>query len=48
MESLGAGIGSGLYASQPTFRAKLDDCDALVGKQLGRPLKEILFGNHRN
>jgi amino acid adenylation domain-containing protein/non-ribosomal peptide synthase protein (TIGR01720 family) len=37
-----AGMGRGLYAVEPVFRAALDRCAAVVGDGLGRPLPELL------
>jgi acyl transferase domain-containing protein len=38
-----SGMGQELYATQPVFKAKLDECDQLLGRQLGKPLKDVLF-----
>src|SRR5581483_2788316 len=38
-----AGMGRGLYETQPAFRAALDRCAALLQGELDRPLLEVLF-----
>ena len=38
-----AGMGRSLYETQPTFRAALDRCAALLAPELDRPLLELLF-----
>ena len=38
-----AGMGRGLYETQPTFRAALDRCATLLDGELERPLLEVLF-----
>ena len=38
-----AGMGRGLYASQPAFREALDRCAAVLDEELGRPLLPLLF-----
>src|SRR5690606_34718164 len=38
-----AGMGRQLYVMHPTFRAALDDCDALLRPHLDRSLLSILF-----
>ena len=37
-----AGMGCGLYASEPLFRAALDECAALLASSLDQPLVELL------
>jgi amino acid adenylation domain-containing protein/thioester reductase-like protein len=38
-----AGMGKGLYGTQPVFRAALDECAEILNPILGRPLLEIIF-----
>src|SRR5579884_2585264 len=38
-----AGMGQALYATQPTFRAALDRCAALLEGALDRPLLDLLY-----
>nr|WP_167398830.1 type I polyketide synthase [Sphingomonas aurantiaca] len=40
-----AGMGRGLYAGEPVFRATIDACDAAVGDRLGRRLVDLLYGD---
>jgi natural product biosynthesis luciferase-like monooxygenase protein/amino acid adenylation domain-containing protein len=37
------GMGKGLYAAEPVFRAALDRCQQIVGDRLDRPLLDIMF-----
>lgn len=37
------GMGRKLYSSQPTFRAALDRCDAILQPKLGKSLLDILY-----
>jgi acyl transferase domain-containing protein len=39
-----AGMGRGLYAAEPVFRAALDECAALLASDLDRPLLDLLAG----
>ncbi len=39
-----AGMGEGLYASEPVFRAVLDRCDALIKAERGVSLLDVMFG----
>lgn len=36
-------MGRELYETQPTFRAVLDRCDAILREELGRSLLELLY-----
>ncbi|MDX2205397.1 MAG: SDR family NAD(P)-dependent oxidoreductase [Hyphomicrobiaceae bacterium] len=38
-----AGMGRGLYASEPVFRAALDRCAGILASRLPRPLLEVMF-----
>jgi len=38
-----AGMGKALYEAEPTFRAAIDECDALLTPELGRSLRDLLF-----
>ncbi|WP_330176889.1 acyltransferase domain-containing protein [Streptomyces sp. NBC_01498] len=38
------GMGRGLYAAEPVFRAALDECAELLAGQAEVPLRELLFG----
>ena len=40
-----AGMGRTLYASQPTFRAVIDQCDELLRPLLKTPLRTVLFAD---
>ena len=40
-----AGMGRGLYASEPAFRRVLDRCDAILRPEMDRPLLEVLFAD---
>ena len=40
-----AGMGRALYATEPAFRAVIDECAALLATRLDRPLADILFGS---
>ncbi|MBI1357397.1 MAG: SDR family NAD(P)-dependent oxidoreductase [Acidobacteria bacterium] len=42
-----AGMGRGLYETQPTFRAAIDQCAALLEPLLDAPLTELLFDGGR-
>ncbi|MGW7054480.1 beta-ketoacyl synthase N-terminal-like domain-containing protein [Streptomyces sp. NPDC054887] len=39
------GMGQGLYATEPAFRAALDECAALLVSHLDVPLHELLFSD---
>lgn len=39
------GMGRQLYETQPTFRQALEDCDAILGSYLDKPLLEILYSD---
>jgi acyl transferase domain-containing protein len=39
------GMGRDLYEHEPTFRAVMDDCDALLRPHLGVPLLEVMYGD---
>jgi len=39
-----AGMGRGLYETQPAFRRALDRCDAILRPLLEKPLLDVLFG----
>src|SRR5581483_8579174 len=39
-----AGMGRGLYETQPTFRRALERCDAALRGELARPLLDVLYG----
>jgi acyl transferase domain-containing protein/surfactin synthase thioesterase subunit len=40
-----ARMGEELYRHQPIFRDEIDRCAEIVGNRLGRPLKDVLFGD---
>ncbi|HEU4594573.1 MAG TPA: SDR family NAD(P)-dependent oxidoreductase [Pyrinomonadaceae bacterium] len=40
-----AGMARRLYETQPGFRADLEECDALVREEMGRPLLPVIFGD---
>ncbi|MCC6568086.1 MAG: acyltransferase domain-containing protein, partial [Anaerolineales bacterium] len=42
------GMGKGLYESQPTFRAALDECATILDPILGRSLLEIIFADNND
>ncbi|SFR06129.1 type I polyketide synthase [Poseidonocella sedimentorum] len=39
-----SGMGQGLYAAEPVFRAAVDACAARLDPLLGRPLTDVMFG----
>lgn len=39
-----AGMGAGLYESEPIYRAAIDCCATLLRSELGLDLREVLFG----
>jgi acyl transferase domain-containing protein len=39
-----AGMGRGLYETQPSFRRDLDHCDEVLRRHLDRPLLSLLYG----
>ena len=39
-----AGMGEGLYESEPVFRAVLDRCDQLIREERGTSLLDVMFG----
>ena len=39
-----AGMGEGLYQSEPVFRAVLDRCDRLIQEERGLSLLDVMFG----
>ena len=41
----GAGAGRELYASQPVFRERIDECAELLRPHSSYPLQEVLFGD---
>ncbi|HVO92148.1 MAG TPA: acyltransferase domain-containing protein, partial [Terriglobales bacterium] len=41
-----AQMGAELYRHQPIFREEVDLCAKVVGNRLGRPLIDVLFGEH--
>ncbi len=40
-----AGMGQGLYQTEPVFRAALDRCAAIAAGRLDAPLLDVMFGN---
>ncbi len=40
-----AGMGRGLYAAEPEFRAAFDECADILGTELGFDLRERVFGD---
>lgn len=41
-----AGMGRGLYETEPVFREALDRCAALLKKELPHPLLDVMWGAH--